>query len=358
MARNLESMLDAVLDGVVLLDVDGDIEFINPEACRLLETSPTASLSNSIETLIGADHSIAKLARSVLASGRAAIESDHTIERRVDADVVVDVAASPLMDAHRVDGVALMLRDTTIHNTLAEQVRHREALSAFGRIAAGIAHEVKNPLGGIRGAAEILGSRTSEERSKRAAELIVREVDRISVLVEDFMVFTRGEDLRSAPVNIHRVLDDVLAVAQMDPISQSIEVSREFDPSIPEFLGDFDRLVQIFLNLVRNALQAMEDEGGALVISTRMTLDHRLAAPDGRPLPTLLVELNDSGPGIEPSVLENLATPFYSTRPQGTGLGLAVARHWVARHQGTLRIESAPGLGATVRVAFPLRRTS
>ena len=355
-ARNLESMLDTVLDGVVLLDCDGDVEFLNPEACRLLGTSPTHALSCAIEELVGGDHPIAKLARNVLASGRSVIEREHPIERRGVPDLLVDVAASPLLEEHRIDGVALMLRDCTIHNTLAEQVHQLEALSSFGHIAAGIAHEVKNPLGGIRGAAEILGSRADDDRTKRAAELIVREVDRISLLVEDFMVFTRGEDLRPGPVNIHRVLDDVLAVAQADPISARVDVSREFDPSIPEFQGDFDRLVQVFLNLVRNALQAMEDEGGALVISTKMTLDHRLSSPDGRHVPTLLVELIDTGSGIEPADLEKLATPFFTTRPGGTGLGLAVARHWVARHEGTLRIESTPGLGTTARVALPLKR--
>ncbi len=358
MARQLESMLDAVLDGVVLLDANGDVEYLNPEACRILETSAKAALGKSIESVVGADPSIAKLSRSVLGGGRATLEREHRMAGRETGDLVLDVAVSPLLEGHRTDGVALMLRDCAIHSDLQEFVAQHEALSSFGRIAAGIAHEVKNPLGGIRGAAEILASRASDTKSRSAAELIVREVDRIALLVEDFMVFARGEDLRLAPVNIHRVIDEVLALTALEPISAKVEVKREFDPSIPEFLGDAGRLSQVFLNLTRNALQAMEGGGGELAITTRMTLEHRLSSPDGRHPPTVLIECSDTGPGIEAAVLAELATPFFTTRADGTGLGLAEARHWIARHEGALRIESEPGVGTTVRVSLPLQRST
>lgn len=358
MLRNPESLLDAMLDGVVLLDDAGEIEFLNPEACRILETSLHAALGCPVEDVIGNDHPGSKLSRIVLATGRPAIQREQPIERKLESDLVVDVQAAPLMEGLTVTGVVLVLRDCTIVNNQRELANHREALSSFGRIAAGIAHEVKNPLGGIRGAAEILLSRASDDKAKRAADLIVREVDRIALLVDDFMVFTKGDELRLAPVNIHRVLDDVLALALLDPIGRQVEIRREFDPSIPEFAGDFDRLVQVFLNLTRNALQAIEGTQGALVISTRMTLDHRLTSNDGRHLPTLMVKLIDTGPGIDAVTLEKLATPFFTTRTGGTGLGLAVARHWVARHDGTLRIESAPGLGTTVFVTLPVSTSS
>jgi two-component system nitrogen regulation sensor histidine kinase GlnL len=348
-------MLDAVLDGVVLLDANGDVEYLNPEACRIFETSARATLGTSIESVVGADHSIAKLSRDVLGGGRATLEREHQVVGREDRALTIDVAVSPLLEGHRVDGVALMLRDCAVHNDLQELVTQNEALSSFGHIAAGIAHEVKNPLSGIRGAAEILASRAPDDKSRSTAELIVREVDRIALLVEDFMVFARSEDLRLAPVNIHRVIDDVLALTALDPISAKVEIERQFDPSIPEFLGDADRLSQIFLNLTRNALQAMENKGGSLTISTRMTLEPRRSTPDGRHPPTLLIEVTDTGPGIEAAVLTELATPFFTTRPDGTGLGLAEARHWIARHEGTLRIESAPGVGTTVRIALPIQ---
>jgi two-component system nitrogen regulation sensor histidine kinase GlnL len=250
----------------------------------------------------------------------------------------------------------VFLRDSTIQRSLQEVVNEREALAAFGHIAAGVAHEVKNPLGGIRGAAELLAARANDGKTIDAAELIVREVDRITSLVDDLMLFTQGEDLRLAPANIHRVLDDVLDLLTLDPISRGVDLQRLYDPSIPDALMDTDRLTQVFLNLCRNALQAMEGGGGTLSISTGMTIERRITASDGEQYPTLRVEIADTGPGIAPEDLDKLATPFFTTRVGGTGLGLALSRHWLARHDGTLRIESAPGKGTRVKAELPLRR--
>lgn len=356
MTLDLQRVLDAVLDGVVVLDAEGRVERVNAEACRILETSPEAMTGHPVEHLLGEAHAVATLARRVLASGRTALESDQVVQRRFDTSLLVDVAASPAEgeDGRRA-GVVLALRDRTLQHSLQEVVTERERLAAFGRIAAGIAHEVKNPLGGIRGAAEILVLRAPDARARDTAELIVREVDRITTLVDDLMVFARGEKLDLQPTNLHRVLDDVLDLLAHDPLSAGATVERRFDPSLPDLLADPDRLTQVFHNLARNALQAMEGRGGRLTITTRVSLDRRLVTEDGRPLPAAVIEFRDDGPGIEPAVLEALATPFFTTRKNGSGLGLALSKHWVARHHGTLRIESAPGKGTVVRVSLPLR---
>jgi two-component system nitrogen regulation sensor histidine kinase GlnL len=355
-ARDLSGVLDAVLAGIVVLDAEGNVDLANSAACRILDHSAEAVRRRPVEALLGPEHSLAKLARAVLASGRSAVENECCVERRFDSDLAVDVAASPLFnEGGRTDGAVIFLRDSTIQRNLQQVVAEREALSTFGSIAAGVAHEVKNPLGGIRGAAEILASRSSDAKTLDAAELIVREVDRIANLLDDFMIFTHGEAVRFAATNIHRVLDNVLDLLTMDPLSRRVEVERLYDPSIPDVLIDTDRLTQVFLNLLRNALQAMEQEPGRLVITTRMLLDRHLTTPQGEHFPSLLVEVSDSGPGIPEELLGKLATPFFSTRPGGTGLGLAISRHWVARHGGTLRIESQPGEGTRVRVELPLR---
>jgi two-component system nitrogen regulation sensor histidine kinase GlnL len=357
--RDPKSVLDAVLDGVIVLDGAIRVELSNAEACRILGTSSEAALGQPLRKLIGPRHAILTLVQTVSETGRGASWSEIQIAQRFGGDLLVDAAASPLLDAQgKPDGVVLVLRDRTVQSSLQQLVSEREALEVFGRIAAGVAHEVKNPLGGIRGAAEILASRASDAKTLDAAELIVREVDRIAALVDDLMVFTHHEDLRVAPVNIHFVLDGVLDLLVMDPLGARVGVERRFDPSIPDLLADADRLTQVFLNLARNALQAMEERGGTLTITTRMSLDHHLFAAGAEHTPTLLVEVRDDGDGIPPALLERLATPFFTTRPGGTGLGLAVSRHWVARHGGTLRIESPPGEGTRVSVALPLRRGS
>jgi two-component system nitrogen regulation sensor histidine kinase GlnL len=356
-ARDLTGVLDAVIAGIVVVDRDGRIEIVNSAASRILETSAEAAIGREVEELFPFADSIAKLVRTVVAAGGSASENGLQVERRFDQDLVIDVAASPLFDeAGPPSGAVIVLRDRTIQKSLEEMVEDRESISAFGDIAAGIAHEVKNPLGGIRGAAELLASRSTEDHTREIAEMIVREVARIAALVDDLMVFTPGDAVQFEQVNIHRVIDEVLELVALDPISEAVEIQRWYDPSIPDLLADGDRLAQVFLNLCRNAVQAMTPAPGTLVVRTRMPLDHRLSGAHGDTIPTLVVEISDTGPGIPTDVLNKLATPFFTTRADGTGLGLAVSRNWVSRHGGSLRIESAVGKGTTVKVSLPLRR--
>jgi two-component system nitrogen regulation sensor histidine kinase GlnL len=281
MARDLRHVLEAILAGVVVADRDCHIEDVNSAACRLLERSPEAVLGQPLARLVKPDHAIARLGQQVLASGVPTSQARQEIESRSGDTIEVDVAASPLFDdGGAVDGVVIVLRDRSAQRRLEHLESERERLAAFGRIAAGIAHEVKNPLGGIRGAAELLARRAENEKSKETADLIVRESIRIASLLDDFTVFSRGELLRLVPVNVHWVLDSVLDLIGHDPHAKDVEVERRFDPSIPEIDADSDRLTQVFLNLARNAFQAM-DGGGRLTITTRMTLDHRISLTPG-----------------------------------------------------------------------------
>jgi len=265
------------------------------------------------------------------------------------------VTVAPFQDlSGRTDGVVLEIRDRSIQQKLRAAEWERERMTSFGRIAAGIAHEVKNPLGGIRGAAERVAKRTEEPRLRKAAELVIRETDRITALLDDFMVLGRDEVLRPRDVNLHRILDDVLDLNDLDPLSDGIVIERIYDPSIPEIQADRDRLAQVFHNLVRNALQAMEGSG-RLEIRTRVDLDHPLSSADRARVPAVSVEVVDSGPGIPEELRDRITDPFFTTRPAGTGLGLSIAQHWVTAHGGRLSLESEPGSGTRARVTLPLR---
>ena len=356
MSRDLRHVIDALQAGVVILDRAGQVEELNPQASRFLRVPVEAVLGAPVERLAGAEHAMSRLARSVLASGLSAQESDLKVERRHDTDALLDVAASPLFDDRgEPDGVVLVLRDRTLQKRLLQLEAERERFQALGQMAAGLAHEIKNPLGGIRGAAELLAHRATDDKARETAGIIVREATRIASLVEDLMVFARGEALRLRPVNIHEVIDGVLALLALDPVAAGIAVERVYDPSLPEFLADPDRLTQVFLNLARNAMQAMPG-GGSLAVTSRMTLDHRVTTPEGRLVPTLAVWLEDTGPGMPEEVLRQATTPFFTTRSGGTGLGLAVADFWVTQHGGMIHLESKLGRGTRARVTLPLRR--
>jgi two-component system nitrogen regulation sensor histidine kinase GlnL len=351
----LQRILDAVLDGIVVLSASGGIERINDEACRILETSAELAVGRSFADFVGSDHPTLHMAIRVQETRRPRVGDDILLERRFGSPLEVDVAVSARPDEDdQTAGVVVVLRDRTIGNTLRAERSQREQLASYGHIAAGIAHEVKNPLGGIRGAAELLTLRGADERTKRSADLIVREVDRITALVDELMVFAKGEALAPVPVNLHRLIDEMLELIQADPMASEVRFERAYDPSIPDLLGDPNRLTQVFLNLTRNAIQAIGESGGQLTITTRMALARRLVGPDGRARATVEIIFDDDGPGIPPEIMDRLATPFFTTRQSGTGLGLAVSRHWVTRHGGRMQITSNPGDGARILVALPL----
>ncbi len=356
---DFEGLLEAFVDGFVVLDGEGRILRLNSEASRILETSTEHALGLTMGDVLGASHPLALLVGQVLESGRPAVQDGVPVEQRHGERLEVSVSFSPIDGEIEGASTIGVLRDRTTLNTLREQFSNAERLASYGHIAAGIAHEVKNPLGGIRGAAELLGLWGKEDdRASRTADMIVREVDRITGLVEELMVFARGDRLEVASVNVHRLLDEMIQNAELDTAATGVEFDRQYDPSIPEVEADAARLTQVFLNLVRNSIQAMEEadtDVRRITIVTRMPLDHRLTGASGRPIPTVQVSMRDTGPGIAPDVLARLATPFFTTKTKGTGLGLAVSRHWVDRHGGRLRIESALEHGTQVHVDLPLQ---
>jgi two-component system nitrogen regulation sensor histidine kinase GlnL len=355
MKHDLQGIFDALLEGVVVLDDVGEIEFLNSEAARILGASTEHLPGTSLAVALGSDHPVCAIVDRVRDTGRASIHDEVEFPRRLAEPLPVDVSVSPIVEKEGgLSGVVVALRDRSAARTLREEVSERERQESYALIAAGIAHEVKNPLGGIRGAAELLALSAADDRGRRRAQLIVEEVDRISSLVDELMVFARGDRLESESVNIHRLLDSLVDLLELERGYETIEIQRLYDPSLPEIEADPARLQQVFLNLARNALQAMEGTGGTLILSTGMTLEHRLVGRDGRARPTVRIRFEDSGPGIPPTLQDRLSTPFFTTKSKGTGLGLSVARHWVRRHGGRLRIESTEGQGTRVYVDLPL----
>lgn len=356
----VQRILDAMMDGVLILSPEGIIDAINHEACRIFETTPDGQPDRDLASLVPPDHRLITAVRKVQTSQRSRVEDEVELVHRFGKNVVLDLTLSPLAKpGFNTPGVIVVLRDRTAFKDLSDAASQRERLSSYGYIAAGIAHEVKNPLGGIRGAAELLEKRSEDDRSQRTAGLIIKEVDRIASLVDELMVFAQEESLSVHPVNLHRLLDQMIELLTTEPLAANIEFERIYDPSIPEIPGDAGRLTQVFLNLARNAMQAMGENGGRLRLTTAVSLQNRLASADGRAVPTVNVIFEDQGPGIDEEIMQRLATPFFTTKSDGTGLGLAVSRHWISRHGGRLLIDGHGAEdGARVCVKLPLRAGS
>lgn len=357
MAIDLQHVLEVLPDGVLVINEELRVLDANSEACRMLGCSAEWITGMGLPSALGEEHPVCERVAASLKDGSPVIANEVWLESRDGQGCIADIAVShlPGSDAHK-SGAVVTLRDRTLTRHLHDIAAQRDQLEAFGRIAAGIAHEVKNPLGGIRGAAELLEGWSSGDRAREAAGLIVNEVDRISRLVEELMVFARGEAIAPEEINVHRVLDDVLDLLSVDPLARIVQIHRHYDPSIPEFTADPGRLKQVFINLGRNALQAMTNDQRTLTVTTRMQVGRHIRAVDGTVGSNFEILFEDTGTGIDAETLERLATPLFTTRPDGHGLGLAVARHWLMRHSGTLELKSEPGVGTTAIVTLPLRR--
>ncbi|MCB9797017.1 MAG: hypothetical protein H6741_30400 [Alphaproteobacteria bacterium] len=243
--------------------------------------------------------------------------------------------------------VAIVLENIKGFEASKEQAR----LAALGTMAAGLAHEIRNPLAGIKGAAQVIGQLPPEEHQE-FLQVITDEVDRLNTVVTNFLDYARHFELRRESTDLNALITQVLSLvrAQQD-LPDDIELSEELDRELPLAEIDGDKLRQVVLNLVLNAVQALPEEGGGHV-SVR-TRRGGLDGPAGR-RPAAVIEVIDDGEGIPADVRSSLFIPFYTTKPFGTGLGLAISQRLVVAHDGELRVESRVGEGSTFRVTLPL----
>ena len=358
LAAHSEDVLASLGDGLVLLDLDGRVVFVSPRAEDLTGVSAAQSLGRSAERAFAANPWISDTAKALrLGEVRRTSDAGELVSpfgRRVSVQLV----AAPVLDAlGTVVGTLLLFRDMTAQRSLADPGERGNRAGNLAAVAAGLAHEIKNPLGGIKGAAQLLAEELQDDaHGTRFTTLITREVDRVSGLLEQLLELTRPPQLRLGAVNVHRVLNEVLTLqrAAADP---TITIRLVFDPSLPEIRADEAQLHQVFLNLVKNALEAIS-RTGTLTITTRIETDFhvRHAARDRGQF--LTVEIDDTGPGIAPEDCERIFTPFFTTKSNGTGLGLAVTEHLVAQHGGTIGVESELGRGTRFRVRLPVAGAS
>ena len=348
-----EIALGSLRVGVITVDDKGAVELQNPEASRVLGLSAKMTLGRNLRDCLGAQHPAAVLLQQVLDDGRELAQNGVQIPRTIGDPLVADLVASPLGDER--EGVVLMLHDRTISVELEAMLEQRVQTELHALLASGIAHEIRNPLGGIRGAAELLEAKLGDPALEKYPELIRQETDRIKRLLDEFAELTHGGDLHTRHVNIHEVLDRLLGLQTRSNAWQGIDVRREYDPSIPELELDPDRITQVFLNLCRNAVQAM-DGNGQLTVRTRVDTIYQVHAPGESPHHMVRVEVEDTGPGIPEEHLPHVFTPFFTRREGGTGLGLPIAQQWVVRHGGRIQVMPGHATGTKVRVLLPLRR--
>jgi two-component system sensor histidine kinase HydH len=233
-----------------------------------------------------------------------------------------------------------------------EEAQRAERLAALGQLSAGLAHEIRNPLGVIKGSAELLTQKLdgSNELAKELSGYIYTEVNRVSALVSRFLDFARPSQLALAPGDLTSVLERCLKVVSDSGACTRVNIHRDFAPNLPKVMLDHDLSDQVFTNLLMNACEAMGDKGGELWVRVR-------AADEKDREAGVVAEIEDSGPGVAPAMKEQIFNPFVTTKKTGVGLGLAIVSKIVDAHGGSVKLISEPGRGACFRLMFPAATT-
>ncbi|MGE5200748.1 MAG: two-component system sensor histidine kinase NtrB [Acidobacteriota bacterium] len=345
------AILAALPDPVLVADAGGVIQFANAAAEQFFDASAATLVGGRLAELLPADSPLFALMTSVRQTGHSVSEYGVTLETPRLGSHVVTIQVAPI--GEEVDRLVVTLQERSIAHKIDRQLTHRSAARSVTGMAAMLAHEVKNPLSGIRGAAQLLEENLAPS-DRELTRLICDEADRIVALVDRMEVFSDRRPLDRRPVNIHEVLDRVRLVAQSG-FARHVHFLEDYDPSLPPVLGNRDALIQVFMNLVKNAAEAAPADGGEIQISTAFQHGVRLAvagSTDRLELP-LVVSIADNGQGIPEDLRPHLFDPFVTTKHNGTGLGLALVAKVIDDHGGVIEFDSQPRR-TVFRVCLPM----
>ncbi|MBB3929685.1 two-component system nitrogen regulation sensor histidine kinase GlnL [Kaistia hirudinis] len=345
-------LLDALPHPVLLVDADGHVSEANSAAEDFFQVSIAMLRRQPLANFVPFGSPLLALIEQVRMRGSAVNEYRVDVGTpRNGSERIVDIYASPILE--RPNAVVVMLQERTMAEKIDRQLTHRGAARSVTGLAAMLAHEIKNPLSGIRGAAQLLES-SVDDNDRALTRLITDEADRIVKLVDRMEVFSDERPIEREPVNIHVVLEHVKRLAQSG-FARNIRIIEEYDPSLPPVFANRDQLIQVFLNLVKNAAEAIGDDiDGEILLTTAFRPGIRLSVPGSANRVTLPLEFSvrDNGPGVPPEILPHLFDPFVTTKTNGTGLGLALVAKIIGDHGGVIECESQQNR-TTFRVLMP-----
>jgi PAS domain S-box-containing protein len=349
-----DSILSSITSGIVTLDLDGRLATVNP-AAELLTGLFSGEIAGRYCTEVFAHTpEVSEILMETLASRTGAGNVSLSLRRRNGTTVPVEMSTAPLRGLEGKDlGVVGVFRDVSQVRELEGQLRRSDRLAALGTLAAGLAHEIKNPLASLRTFTRIIPRKFDDARFRETFMRVVpHELERINGIVEQLLELARPSRLRPAPLTIPGVLDRVLELYANELDAKEIAVSREYARELPAITADPERLYEAFVNLVSNALAAMPP-GGRLTVRTGW---HRPAEPlaRGGGARRVRIEIEDTGSGISPAEAEKVFDPFFTTKAEGTGLGLALTHKIIEDHGGNITFRSTPRVGTVFTVLLPV----
>jgi two-component system nitrogen regulation sensor histidine kinase GlnL len=338
MAPDSAAILDSLATAILVVDARANVVELNHAAADLLATSPAAARGRPIAALVTDGAAIEQLLERSRASEERLAVRDFALApaARGDARYQVDVTLTPLAGATP-GGTLVEIADTTRPSRMTRDAALLVQQGGSRVMARQLAHEIKNPLGGLRGAAQLLERELPSQELREYTRVIIGEADRLCALVDSLLGPARA--VRREAVNVHEVLDRVYRLARAEAPA-GIAIERDYDPSLPLLALDRDLLVQAMLNLARNAVQALGN-GGRLTLRSRALTNATIGT--GRHRVVASLQFEDDGPGVPPELGETIFYPLVTARAGGTGLGLAVAQDIATRHGGIIEFDSRPG---------------
>jgi two-component system nitrogen regulation sensor histidine kinase GlnL len=329
--------LDLLATGVLLLDANLHIQALNLSAENLMEVSASRAIGSPLEALLDESNEWSPLLNQALTDNYPMVRRAIPLTTRTGQERTVDITLSPI--AGKVGSRCLLVELNMVDRlqAISRDESEWQAQATLKEIMKGVAHEVKNPLGGIRGAAQLLAGELANPDLQEYTDIIISEVDRLRTLV-DRMLGPR-ERMASEPTNIHEVMEHVRQLIEAEAKGM-LNIERDYDPSLPDFLADAGQLTQAVLNLVRNAWQACGD-GGVITLRTRVY--RQFTVGGNRHKLVCAVQVSDDGPGVPDDLLPRLFLPMVTGNASGTGLGLSIAQRIANQHGGLIQVQSAPG---------------
>ena len=354
MSANAEQLLNALPNPLLSIGEDGAILDANAAAETFFDLSRAVLKRQKLPDLLPFGSPVLSLVEQ--ARERRAAINEYRVDvgtPRIGVERLVDIHVAPMPDARR--NVVVLLQERTIADKMDRQLTHRGAARSVSALAAMLAHEIKNPLSGIRGAAQLLEPGL-DDADRSLTQLICDETDRIVKLVDRMEAFTDARPMERESVNVHAVLDHVKRLAQAG-FARNLRIGEIYDPSLPPVYGNRDQLVQVFLNLIKNAAEAIGEDAidGEIQLTSAFRPGVRLKTPGSAAPVSLPLEfcVRDNGPGVPEDMLPHLFDPFVTTKSSGTGLGLALVAKIVGDHGGIVECESQPRR-TTFRVLLPV----
>ncbi|ODR94736.1 PAS domain-containing sensor histidine kinase [Methyloceanibacter stevinii] len=338
-----EALVEALPHPLLVIGKGLAIDYVNTAAEDFFQMSASVLSRHSLPDVVAFGCPLIALVEQVQRNGTTVNEYGVELSSfRFESTKLVDLYGGPVAVG---DGaVMVMIQQRSMAQMIERQLTHRGAARSVSGLAAVLAHEIKNPLSGIRGAAQLLEGEC-DESDRTLTQLICSESDRICKLVDRMEIFGDERPLQREPVNIHDVLDHVKQVASTG-FASHIKIVENYDPSLPPVPGSRDKLVQVFLNLVKNAAEAIGDsrKDGQITLSTAFRPGVRLSVPGSQARVSLPLEIavEDNGSGVPADLIQHLFDPFVSTKPSGTGLGLALVAKIIGDHGGIIECDSRP----------------